>query len=142
MTARVLARLARSVRRHRRDRGATTLTLITMGVAILMAIALVSDGADKVRAGRDATSIAQEAARAAGQQLATQAITGHGTNLDTGRAAAAARAYLATVGIPGTVSVSGDTVTVTTSIAWTPRFLAGIAPGDTLHGTATARAAR
>lgn len=130
----------RMLRRRRRERGSAALVITALLLPLLLSIGLVWDGAQKMSAGRAADTAAQEAARAAGQQLDAAAITGAGgADADPAAAVTAAQAYLAVAGVTGTVSVNGDTITVTTTKYWTPQILPG--GTATLTGQASIRIA-
>jgi hypothetical protein len=68
------------------------------------------------------------------------AVRGDGVSIDPAAAARAARAYLAAAGVDGTVTVEGNAVRVSTSLAYQPVFLgvAGVGP-LTVTGSASAR---
>ncbi|MFC1432308.1 hypothetical protein ACEZDB_16800 [Streptacidiphilus sp. N1-3] len=69
---------------------------------LLMLTGLVLDGGGRLRAIERADALAQEAARAAGQQIDQAALLqGQGLRLDVGPAEAAASSYLAANGITG-----------------------------------------
>ncbi|WP_114906786.1 pilus assembly protein TadG-related protein [Ornithinimicrobium murale] len=123
------------------ERGTVSIMVAIISVALLLMVTLVYDGATKLRASRDATSIATEAARAAAQELTGEAILGHQAPLHTSRSAAAAHSYLAMVGANGTVSVSGTNVTVTVTTGWEPTF-AGLFTNGTVTGSATVSSVR
>jgi hypothetical protein len=126
------------------DRGSISLFVVVIAIVLFAAIGLVVDGAGKVRAIQHADNAAQEAARAAGQQLEIpNAVRGGAPVLDTEAAAIAARAYLSSAAVQGTVSVSGTTITVDTSTVYKPVFsqLIGVGP-MTVTGHATARTVR
>ena len=130
-------------RRRRDDRGSVTLFVLVFMVALLAAVGLVVDGAGRVQALRRADAAAAEAARTGGQALqAGPAVRGVGARLDTAKAAQAARNYLRTSDVDGTVTVLSDTrIRVRTSVTYTPVFLVFL--GDmTLTGEADARLAR
>lgn len=103
--------------------GTTLFFAALMSPLLLVSVGLTMDGSAKMDARREATLVAGEAARAAGQALDSQAIQGQYDGLDIDRAATAARSYLAAAGVQGSVSVSGRTVTVAASIPWQPRYL-------------------
>ena len=111
-------------------------------LAILMVIGLLVDGGGALNAGNRATSLAQEAARSAGQQLdPAQAIEGTAITVDPDAAAAAAEAYLADAGVQGDVEITddGQTLTVTVHDAYHTYF-ASLVGKSTINvsGTATA----
>lgn len=113
-----------------------------LAVALIAIIGLVLDGGSKVQAGQRADNAAAEAARAAGQHISSDDVIGR-TGLDTGAAIAAAYNYLAQAGVDGSVSVSGDRITVTTTVTERYVFLS-ILPGNgsfTVHGEAIVRIA-
>lgn len=125
------------------ERGSVSPMLAIVAIALLLMVGLVYDGGLKLRAARDAASVASESARAAGQELTGDTIQGNRSTVDPARGAAAARAYLRQVGAEGTVTVSGDTITVTATQAWSPVFSGVFAPGDRIvTGTATASTKR
>lgn len=113
------------------DRGRVTGFFVVLTTAVLLFAGLVLDGGLALAAKVRAIGAAQEAARAGAQAIDLGAYRTDGTmRLDPGRAAAAARAYLAdapisrrdaTGGGPGGLAVSvvvvGDTVTVTVAVS-------------------------
>ena len=126
-----------------RDQGSMTPMIAVIATALLLMVGLVYDGSLKLRAAREATSVAAEASRAAGQELTGDVIAGPRSNIDPGRGAQAARAYLRQVGASGPVTVSGDTITITTSTSWQPAFTGLFGAGDrTVTGTAQASTKR
>lgn len=121
-----------------RDRGSVSLFVVVISLALFVALGLVVDGSTRLRAASHAATSAQEAARAGGQALSGSAIQGQQGIVNPGAGAAAARSYLAQARVEGTVTVTGDTVTVTTNQPWKPTFLGAFGVGGgTLHGTAT-----
>lgn len=112
-------------------------------VAILMMMGLVVDGGGALNAANRATSVAQEAARTAGQQLdPAQAIEGTAITIDPDAAVGAAQDYLAAAGVQGDVQVTdgGQSLRVTVHDTYTTLF-AQFVGRSTIHvtGTATAR---
>ncbi|MFB7763685.1 pilus assembly protein TadG-related protein [Streptomyces xiamenensis] len=107
-------------RRRRGDAGSITLFYIGSALCLLIILGFVYDAGGALNAAARADAIAQEAARAGGQQIdAAQAIEGTAIVVDPPAAVAAAQAYLSDAGVSGTVSVSSDgtslEVTVTSS---------------------------
>ena len=133
----------RAQQRDDPERGSSSAAVVvaTLIPALLALSGLIYDGSTKAEAGRTASLAAAEAARAAGQHLAGDAIQGRLAAVDPSAGAAAARSYLATAGVTGTVAVSGSTITVTTAVPWKPTFNVYL-PGSTLTGTATATSHR
>ncbi|MEA2703142.1 MAG: hypothetical protein QOD63_1087 [Actinomycetota bacterium] len=127
-----------------KDEGSITLFVVIIAMALFVVIGLVVDGAGKTRALQHADHAAQEAARAAGQQLLVpQLVTGGAPVPDTARAARAARAYLRAADVTGTVTVTGATVTVRTNAHYDPIFVSIIGVGRmTVTGSAQARPQR
>lgn len=126
-----------------RDRGSASLLVVIVAPGLLLVAGLVYDGSSKIRAARTATSAAAEAARAATQAIAPDAITGAPARIDTAAAARAARAYLHNAGITGSVQVAGNTVTIDTTVDWQPVFLSAVGAGtQTVTGHAAARTQR
>ena len=140
-----LCRLSYRLQRRagRGDQGAITMLVVITMTGLLAMAGLVYDGSQKMRGARIATTSAAEAARAATQALTPAAITGHPSDVDASVGVRAGRAYLAAAGVEGSVSISGDTVTVHTTVPWQPQFLGiiGIGP-QTVTGDASARTTR
>ena len=107
----------RSLKCHvaRDERGAVTLVFSVVLTVLIAVVGLVFDGRAKITAMQRADAAAAEAARAAGQQIAGNDLTGESTGLNRARAIAAARKYLDTAGVDGTVSIQGDEIHVSTS---------------------------
>lgn len=120
-----------------RERGSMSVLTVLFLVSVLAVLGLVVDAGDKARAARLASFSATEAARAGGQNPGNAEILGRASGVDTAAAAAAARSYLTQAGVTGTVRVSGDTLTVTTSVPWQPRIYT-VLPGKTMTATASA----
>jgi len=101
------------------ERGALTLMLAVLMVALLALAGLVIDGGRKLNENASADAIAQEAARAGAGMVNTSAAYDSGAfRVDPGQAVTAARAYLTSAGYKGSVTVTGTgqirvTVTVT-----------------------------
>lgn len=122
--------------RLRDDRGSTALMTVVVMSSLLILATLITDGAARMEAGRDATRIAGEAARTATQEMEGTLINGGEPTVDTAAGAAAARAYLRQAGATGEVSVDGDTVTVTVSVTPDLSFYDVVA-GDPVTSDAT-----
>ncbi|MBL1086727.1 hypothetical protein JK359_33010 [Streptomyces actinomycinicus] len=126
----------------RGDRGSMSLFLALSALAILMVMGLLVDGGGALNASNRATSLAQEAARAAGEQVdAAQAIQGTAITIDPDAARGAALDYLAAAGVQGDVQITdgGQTLTVTVHDTYATHFASLLGVG-TIHvdGTATA----
>ncbi len=118
--------------------------VVLIALALMLAVGLVVDGGQKLRATQRADAAAEEAARAAGQVIqAPRSVRGLTPLVDPAPAAAAAQAYLDAAGVTGTVAVDGALVTVTTTTTEPTVFLAAIGITTvTATGTAQARLVR
>ena len=125
----------------RRQDGTLTLFTAIAAIGLLAAVAFLADAGQKLAAAAQAESIAQQAARAGAAQVSTSAAYAHGTfNVDPAQAAAAARAYLAENGQPGTVTIKGgQSITVTVTVTRPAVFGHVLWPGS-LSATETATA--
>jgi Flp pilus assembly protein TadG len=126
----------------RGDLGSMSLFLALSALAILMVMGLLVDGGGALNASNRATSLAQEAARAAGEQVdAAQAIQGNTITIDPDAARGAALDYLAAADVQGDVQITdgGQTLTVTVHDTYATHFASLLGVG-TIHvdGTATA----
>jgi hypothetical protein len=126
------------------EEGMVTAFVVIMMAALLLLAGLVLDGGLTLDARVHAIDDAQAAARAGAQQINLPAYRATGTEtLDPTAASNAAHSYLAAAGETGTVTVTGDQVTVTVTIRQPTQILriAGITR-LTVTGTGTARAER
>ncbi|MFJ3817736.1 pilus assembly protein TadG-related protein [Streptomyces sp. NPDC090056] len=111
-------------------------------LAILMVMGLLVDGGGALNAANRATSIAQEAARAAGQQLdPVRAVEGSAITIDPDAAAGAAQDYLAAAGVQGSVQITdgGRSLAVTVNDSYQTYF-AQFVGASTINVTGTATA--
>lgn len=127
----------------RRDRGSVSVFFAVITVGLLMVMGLVVDGGGALNAADRATSLAQEAARTAGQQIdPAQAIEGNAITIDPDAAVGAAQDYLAAADVQGEVRVTegGQSLSVTVHDSYNTYFAQFVGMG-TIHvtGTATAR---
>jgi len=120
------------------ERGAMSTFLAVIFLSLLMAAGLVVDGGRKIIALREASHLADNAARAGAQAVDLDILRSTGTiALDRVQATTRASDYLVATGQTGDVAVAGDTVTVTVSLTVDPVLL----PVDTFVVTATEAAA-
>jgi hypothetical protein len=132
----------RLVPADRRDEGAMTLFYAVMALMLFLIVGLVWDGGAALDAASHADEIAQEAARAGGEQIdPAQAIQGTAIAVSPNAAEAAARSYLRQNGVTGTVAIApgGQMLTVTVTTSYHPVFatLLGVSSMTmTGHGTA------
>lgn len=137
-----LQRLRGHLAAGEREMGSMSIFYAVAALCIFLVIGLVADGGGALNAAARADDVAQEAARAGGQQIDPgEAIPGEAVVVDPAAAARAARAYLSREDVTGTVAVSGDgttiTVTVTDSYPTTFSSLVGYTSiGVTGKGTA------
>ncbi|MFE7077064.1 pilus assembly protein TadG-related protein [Streptomyces sp. NPDC057620] len=111
-------------------------------VGVLLVMGLLVDGGGSLNAANRAQSLAQEAARAAGQQLdPAPAIQGTALTIDPDAARGAAQDYLAAVDVQGDVEVSADGQILTVTVHATYRTSFAQLLGKTtisVSGSATA----
>lgn len=88
------------------DDGSITLFAVVIFIALLAATGLVVDGGTRLRAARQATAIAEEAARAGAGQVGRDRAYAHGGHftIDQNTALTAARAYLTNSHTAGTIT--------------------------------------
>lgn len=128
-----------------RERGSISawLAVTTFGVMLMFGLVVDMVGADQAR--HRAETVANEAARAAGQELEnTAAAHGLGVSTNSARAMSAGEQYLATAGVSGTVSLqSGTTIVVTTTDSYSTKVLGLIGVDSvTVTGEGTSRVVR
>ncbi|MGQ0631597.1 MAG: TadE/TadG family type IV pilus assembly protein [Sporichthyaceae bacterium] len=124
-----------------RDEGAVTLFVVVLSTALLAMAGLVIDGGYALAARQEASSVAEQAARAGADALSPSSLHSSGPlRLDPAAARRAAESYLATTGHDGQTSVAGDAVTVTVRITRPTAILSAIGIEDlSSSATATAR---
>lgn len=124
--------------------GAITVFVVALTLALMVVAGLVYDGGRILASRQQARDLADNAARAAAQQVDLDALrAGSPPGLDAAAAEAAARDYLAATGHDGDVIVTGDTVEVTVPIT-TEMVLLQLAGVEerTVIGTGRARIVR
>jgi hypothetical protein len=104
---------------------------------LMLAIGVLADAGRWISSEQYADNMAAEAGRAAAQQIDTSVMTSGQARLDPLRAAAAARDYLNTADVDGTVTVSGDVITITTTVERDP-ILLSVAGLDAIRATGKA----
>ncbi len=129
---------------QRSEAGQITAFVTVAVLALVLMAGLVVDGGRLIVAKRRANNRAEQAARAGAQAVSVDAIRSSGAQvLDEDQAVAAAQDFLARAGGDGTVSVSGDSVTVTVDVQTSMLILGAAGLADkTVTGTATARNVR
>lgn len=123
------------------ERGSVAAFTAVIGLALLICAGLVVDGGAKIQAYREAYAVAEEAARAgAGQMDVDRAYAAGRFEIDTAKALAAARTYLASGGHSGSVFANrGRTVDVTVTVSRPTMLLSLIGIGS-VSATSTASA--
>jgi Flp pilus assembly protein TadG len=125
---------------RRDESGQVTAFVVVFFVALVALAGLVIDGGEALAAKRRAIDEAASAARAGAQAVNVDVYRSTGSlSLDPVAARDAALAYLARTGDTGTVSVVGDTVTVTVRVSHDLTLLPVVGLRRlTLTGTGTA----
>lgn len=126
--------------RWRRDDGTLTLFVAVLVPFLLLLIGLGVDGGNGYRQAQRADSYAQEAARAGAQAIDPDSLlSGGALQIDKRKAIDAADAYLAGVGLSGTVVVdpAARTITVDFTVTYPTQFLFAMGIDTmTVHGHA------
>lgn len=125
-----------------RERGSFAPYIAVIAVGVFLVMGLVVDGGGALNAGNRATSLAQEAARTAGQQIdPAKAIQGTDIVVNPQAAQAAAQDYLTQAGVTGSVRITdgGQTLTVTVHDTYDTTFAAFLGVGS-IEVTGTAEA--
>ncbi|WP_377272318.1 pilus assembly protein TadG-related protein [Peterkaempfera sp. SMS 1(5)a] len=126
----------------RRDAGSISIFVALCAVGLLVVIGIVIDCGGRLRAVERADALAQEAARAAGQQLdPAAALSGGPLVVDPDAARAAAQKYLADNGVQGeaVVAPDGRSIHVTVDGEYDTALLGVISIGSmTVHGEGSA----
>jgi len=118
------------------------LPMYAVGLLILLGFCtgLVVDGGGQVQTLQQAMTIAQSAARAGTNAATGSSVNGDAFDLSSPMAVTAAQNYLAAADVAGTVTVAGDTVTVTVEMTYTPRILGSYGlPPIPVEATGSAR---
>lgn len=128
------------MRSLRGDRGSASVLILGLSVAVLLGVGFAVDGTRKGQAYSQATSIAEEAARAGGQALRVRALAaGADADVDPQLAVAEAQRYLVAAGADGTACWDGRRLVVDTTITRSTVFLGSIGIAEfTVHGTGAA----
>ena len=123
------------------ERGTITLMLLVMFVALLALAGIVIDGGAKLAQAENANAYAQEAARAgAGMVNQSKALASGSFTVDQARALAAARQYLANLGVQGTAEADGPEAIRVTVIMTAPTHVLSIVGIDSMKSTGSATA--
>ena len=142
-----IARLATPARarlallRAQAEAGFVSLYVVVITIGLLALAGLVIDGGNALAARQQATDTAQQAARAGADALSPDSLRGNPGQLSATPAGAQAAAdrVLATNNATGTVTVTGDNVTVTVQVHKATTILSAVGVTE-INGTATATA--
>ncbi|WP_245617540.1 pilus assembly protein TadG-related protein [Amycolatopsis taiwanensis] len=128
----------------RADEGRTTAFVVVLAIGILTLAGLTLDGGMALATKVKANGQAEAAARAGAQAIDLAAYRNTGTlQLLPTQAVADAQRYLATVGASGTVTVSGDTVTVVITTTQSTQLLGMVGISRlSVHGIGSAHPQR
>lgn len=111
----------------RRERGSASVwAILVIAGAFTVLLGLVVDGGRVIDAHEAASRAAAQAARAGADALSGASVRDGGAAVDPEAACARAEAYLHDAGLAGTVTVSGETVTVTVTGRSTTQILDAI----------------
>jgi len=121
----------------RRDEGSITVMMPILAVALIAMTGLVVDGGTALSARGRAADVAQQAARAGANAL--RHTRPARLSVNTAAATLAANRVLVVGGVQGTVTVSGDTVTVRASVQKHTAILSAVGV-NTVQGAASAAA--
>lgn len=131
--------------RDQGERGSVTVWLALSSFVMMALVGLAVDLGGQVHTQQRAHDLAAQAARTGAEQVqAAPAIQGRYAGIDTSAARVAAQDYLDAAGVAGTVEVTdGDTITVTVTDSYDPKFLTFLGLNDLdVTGSATARLVR
>lgn len=128
----------------RADEGRVSAFVVVLTLGILTLAGLTLDGGLALAAKVEANGQAEAAARAGAQAIdLTVYRTNNRLQLVPAQAVDNAQSYLAAVGASGTVTVSGDTVTVTVTASQNTQLLGMVGISSlTVHGTGSAHPQR
>jgi Flp pilus assembly protein TadG len=131
--------------RHHDERGSVTVWGVLIALVLILVIGITVDLTGQVNAQQRAHDLAQQAGRAAANQVqAGPVMHGQSPQIDTAAARTAALGYLHAAGVDGSVQITGSTtLSVHVTIVYQPKFLgtAGIGP-KTVSGDATIQLSR
>jgi hypothetical protein len=125
-------------RAERRERGSITAVVVVFAACFLVLGGLVYDAGRAMAAKTSAIDTAQQAARTAAQALNAGDLRNNVLATTPGQAIADAEAYIATSGDTGTVTITGNQITVSVIQHQSTSLLALVGVGEiTVAGTAS-----
>ena len=130
--------------RRDNEKGSISIAVLAGALCMIPVVGVAADFGGQAVAEQRARTVAAEAARAGGQRVQLDALArGQQTQLDTSLAVGAANDYLAQAGAAGSVSMAGNTVTVTVTGSYDCIFLSIIGIGSLpVSGTSSADVVR
>jgi hypothetical protein len=133
-------RVYRRAERRERERGSITAVVVVFAAAFLVLGGLVYDAGRAMAARTTAIDEAQQAARTAAQALNADELRNNVLATTPGQAIADAEAYIAASGDTGTVTITGETITVSVVHRQPTSLLALVGVGEiTVTGTASSK---
>lgn len=121
-----------------RERGSITAVVVVFAACFLVLGGLIYDAGRAMAAKTTAIDEAQQAARTAAQALNAGELRNNILSTTSGQAIAAAQAYIAASGDTGTVTITGQTITVHVVRQQPTSLLALVGVGEiTVTGTAS-----
>jgi Flp pilus assembly protein TadG len=127
------------------EKGSVTVWGVLIALVLVSVIGITVDLTGQVNAQQRAHDLAQQAGRAAANQVqASQIMHGQSPQIDTAAARTVALSYLHAAGVDGTVQITGPTtLCVHVLVRYQPGFLGtvGIGP-ETVSGDATVQLSR
>ena len=131
-------RILRRAERRERERGSITAVVVVFAAAFLVLGGLVYDAGRAMAAKTSAIDTAQQAARTAAQALNAGDLRDNVLATTPGQAIADAEAYIAASGDAGTVTITGNQITVSVVRRQPTSLLALVGVGEiTVSGSAT-----
>ena len=110
--------------RRDNEKGSISIAVLAGALCMIPVVGVAADFGGQAVSEQRARTVAAEAARAGGQRVQLDALArGQQTQLDTSLAVGAANEYLAQAGAAGSVSMAGNTVTVTVTGSYDCIFL-------------------
>lgn len=134
-----MTRLERLRNRLASEEGSLSAWVLLTAVVLVAVLGLVVDSAGKYQADERAHQVASNAARAAANSLSGDAVQRGDVYLDAARAQQTARDYIAASGLTGTVTITGQEVSVEVETSYTTKFISLLGV-NTLPASGTASA--
>jgi len=125
------------------ERGGVTPFVLLFVVPMVVMAGLAFDGGRVLTERRAALDVAQNAALAGVQAVDGASVRQGGTDINVGKATTAAQNFLLSQGYSGSVTVAGDTVTVTVTKVVDMQLMSAVGVGSkTVTGVGRARIVR